>query len=225
MEGLQERLGNTEEYLGYVERRAAEYENEIQLLRIKVEAAEQDRDGAKSRAAVASAHLEKVRAKSGGLDVDRRRALRSALHRKVESLTGALRILDALYPDRVVVLPTAWRSAEESESFRKPQKAWELMLRLVEEYWEALQEGGDAVAKRVFSDATYAARESETVEASRAAKARRTFDYGGAELTMWKHLKIGVKDSVTDTFRLHFEFDDEKKRVIIGHCGKHLGFK
>lgn len=42
---------------------------------------------------------------------------------------------------------------------------------------------------------------------------------------MWKHLKIGVKDSITETWRCHFEFDADEKKVVIGHCGRHLDFK
>jgi hypothetical protein len=42
---------------------------------------------------------------------------------------------------------------------------------------------------------------------------------------MMKHLKIGVKDSVAETLRIHFEWDDGDRKIIIGHCGSHLDHK
>ncbi len=38
------------------------------------------------------------------------------------------------------------------------------MLVLVEEYWSAVQRGGDAEGEKCFSEAAFASRESETVE-------------------------------------------------------------
>ncbi len=39
---------------------------------------------------------------------------------------------------------------------------------------------------------------------------------------MTNHLKIGVKPSDAETLRIHFDWDAEKKMIVIGHCGKHL---
>lgn len=224
---LRTQLETAQDERGVWEQEATDYEAKVNELRQRVEAAEQERDEAQSKATAASMHLERMRSGtgSGGLNEDQQTALRGALTGSIKSLSNALHVLETLYPDRVVVLQSAWNSAKESASFRKPDKAWELMLRLAEKYWEAVQKGGDAAARKVFSDATFAPRESETVEGNKAAKARRTFDYNGAPVTMWKHLKIGVKDSVAETWRLHFEFDAKAKRIVIGHCGKHLDFK
>ncbi|WP_282454615.1 hypothetical protein [Burkholderia gladioli] len=41
---------------------------------------------------------------------------------------------------------------------------------------------------------------------------------------MEKHLKIGIKDSVAETLRVHFEWVGADNVVVIGHCGKHLDF-
>ena len=53
---------------------------------------------------------------------------------------------------------------------------------------------------------------------------RRTFTYQGRPFLMKKHLKHGVKQSVAETLRIHFEWVAEEKRLVIGHCGKHLDF-
>ncbi len=39
---------------------------------------------------------------------------------------------------------------------------------------------------------------------------------------MLKHLKVGVADDPKSTIRVHFEVDQASRRVLIGHCGKHL---
>ena len=41
---------------------------------------------------------------------------------------------------------------------------------------------------------------------------------------MERHLKVGVRDSAATTLRVHFEWIAKEKRIVIGHCGKHLNF-
>lgn len=41
---------------------------------------------------------------------------------------------------------------------------------------------------------------------------------------MEKHLKHGVKDSKAETLRIHFEWLPSEKKLVVGHCGKHLNF-
>lgn len=191
-----------------------------------IEIAEQERDEAKSERAVAQLRINALEARAAGLTSLQLEVLQSKLHRnRIDSLSQALVLLETAFPNRVRVLTSAWKSAEEAEEFKKPDKAWGLMLQLVTDYWEAIQKGGGAAAKDVFTDATYGARESGPVEEREGARRLRTFDYNGREITMWEHLKIGVKDSIAETWRMHFFFDADEKKIVIGHCGKHLDFK
>ena len=82
---------------------------------------------------------------------------------------------------------------------------------------------GDTQARRIFGNA-YAARESALVEANQRALKRRTLLYNGEEIPMMRHLKIGRKDSATETVRIHFHWDASARRIVIGHCGPHLDF-
>lgn len=70
--------------------------------------------------------------------------------------------------------------------------------------------------------ASYAARESQTIETNSQARRERTFTYQGKTVEMWQHLKIGAKDSENRTLRVHFHWDDDLGKVVIGHCGRHL---
>jgi hypothetical protein len=141
------------------------------------------------------------------------------------SLGQSLDLVNALYGDRVVVLDTAFESAEDSDrsGFRFGSKAFELLTKLVTEYWDALAGGkGDQHAKAVFGQNAYSANEASAL--SKDGKRRRTFSYRGRDFLMEKHLKHGVKDSLAETLRVHFEWIADERKLVVGHCGKHLDF-
>lgn len=139
-------------------------------------------------------------------------------------LEDALRVLCLVFPDRVVVLDSAWRSARVAKDFKYPRRALELMVTLCTEYWSKLAEGkGDTEAKGVFGQKSFAANESKTARDNKRAKSLRTFSYRGEPVEMMKHLKIGApSEGTADTWRCHFEWDARERCIVIGHCGKHL---
>lgn len=141
------------------------------------------------------------------------------------SLQQSLELTSSLYAERVMVLDSAISSAKESDrgGFRFGDKAFELLSKLANEYWQALADGnGDQQAKAAFGHNAYAQNEGQAL--SGLGKQRRTFAYHGKNFLMEKHLKSGVKDSLAETLRIHFEWVAEEKRLVIGHCGKHLDF-
>lgn len=115
------------------------------------------------------------------------------------------------------------RSRSEYEVKAQEVRALELLQKLATDYWQQLADGkGDQQAKTVFGSKAYAANEANTL--SNEGKRRRTFMYQDREFLMDKHLKYGVKDSVAETLRMHFEWLANEKKIIVGHCGKHLDF-
>jgi hypothetical protein len=144
----------------------------------------------------------------------------ASLKRGITNMEDMLRLVARLYPDRIIILDAAYKSAKESQSFKSPERALGLLLDLAGDYWEKLHDGkGDGEAKKVFGN-SYAAREADTLK--KEAVKRRTFRYEGSPIVMLKHLKIGVKDSVAETLRIHFEWLSDKDKIVIGHCGRHL---
>lgn len=138
-------------------------------------------------------------------------------------LEHSLTLISTFFPDRVVVLESAFNSARDSKGFRYGKKGFDLLWNLTNGYWSALKKGqGDSQAKQVFGQSGYAQNESQAL--SNEGKRRRTFLYRSQEILMEKHLKIGVKDSVAETLRVHFEWMGNDNRIVIGHCGKHLDF-
>jgi len=142
------------------------------------------------------------------------------------TLADALELLAASYPNRVVILDSAKKAAADSDGLERRvlRQATELLFKLAGPYWDALATGrGDGEARALFGD-SYAARESETVAGNKRARELRTFIYNGDPVAMERHLRIGVKDSPATTWRCHFYWDGARKRIVVGHCGKHLDF-
>jgi succinate dehydrogenase flavin-adding protein (antitoxin of CptAB toxin-antitoxin module) len=139
------------------------------------------------------------------------------------TLEDSLLTIQTLFPNRVLVLNSAFESAHEAQEFKYADRAFDLLWKLVTDYWEALKSGkGDTTAKDIFGDTAFAPTESETVKNNRRARELRTFVYEGEHVEMLKHLIIGVKPSKFDTMRTHFHWDARKQIIVIGHCGKHL---
>ncbi len=137
----------------------------------------------------------------------------------------SLELITRLFPDRIIVLDSAYKAAEDSSMFYERKVPFELMRKLATGYWQALADGkGDNEARQVFGKDEFASKESETGEGNKNTRRRRTFEYKGAEYEMMKHLKFGVKDSRAETLRIHFEWLADEKKIIIGYCGAHLDF-
>ena len=98
----------------------------------------------------------------------------------------------------------------------------DLLLRLVTLYRDRLLDGGDSKARQVFGKSEYAAKESESVMTNKTMRRQRTFEYDGTQVEMFRHLKIGVDDDPTRTIRVHFRWDADRQKIVIGYCGEHL---
>lgn len=132
-------------------------------------------------------------------------------------------LVNQLCPDSLELLDSAWKSADDAAGFELGDRLFQLLWRLATEYREARLDGKpDIVGLQVFGPSAFAARESQGVEKNQAARRARTFTYGDDEVVMWQHLKIGVKDSAYRTLRIHFHWDPNAEKVVIGHLGKHL---
>ena len=133
-------------------------------------------------------------------------------------------INEGLCPGHLLVLESAWRSADDARGFEHGDRLFELLWLLATSFREQKLAGApDSLAgQQVFGNSSYAARESNNIENNQQAKRERTFVYNGNAVEMWQHLKIGVKDSDNRTLRIHFCWDAELEQVVIGHCGRHL---
>jgi hypothetical protein len=195
-------------------------ESEARKLRTELELLRGERDELR-------AQLERGRARQPHRDVAKdREVLSHSVLKGDPTLEQALEYLQDAFPSRVEVLPSAFKSAREAVGFKFKDRAWDLQIKLVTEYWDLMAngDGGDAKARGVFGNA-YSAQEAALASTSDRGVRLRTFMYRGEPVTMVRHLRIGVKeDSLAETWRLHFHWDGERKKIVIGHSGKHLDF-
>ena len=132
-------------------------------------------------------------------------------------------VSEQLCSGHLLVLESAWGSADQVKGFEHGDQLFELLWLLATGYREQKLAGApDRMAGQVFGGKNYAPRESESIERNPKSKRDRTFSYQGKTVEMWQHLKIGAKDSENHTLRVHFCWDEELNQVVIGHCGKHL---
>ncbi len=133
-----------------------------------------------------------------------------------------LEILESCGSPNIVILPSAWQSAAASSDFLPGRRLLSLLYRLATAGMEAFLAGKPVDAACAFSPAEYAASERvQTIMSPGAAKAR-TFEWKGKAYLMQKHLRIGKAEDRRRTIRVHFEWDGERKCLVIGWCGAHL---
>ena len=138
------------------------------------------------------------------------------------TLTEALKTASSLYPEKMVVLPTAFESAEKLDTVStRGGRLLKLLLKLGSEYYETLDGKGDSEARHVFSPSEYSACESETVRSGGLGRLR-DFSYNGTSVRMEQHLKIGIAADTSKTLRCYFAWLADERRIVIGHCGEHL---
>lgn len=133
-----------------------------------------------------------------------------------------LEAIESVYGDRCVVLESAKEAARNCQNFTYGRQLLDLLRRLATDYRSKLMEGGDSVARSVFGKNEFAARESDTVVNNPEMRRLRTFDYNGSPTEMFRHLKIGVADDSSKTIRVHFHWDSNAGKIVIGYCGGHL---
>lgn len=150
--------------------------------------------------------------------------LRKAVHSAVlqaPSVLDALTLAELLFPDRLLVLADASKSAKDHDRFQFGSDVFALLYKLATDYWTALAAGiPDAEARKVFGQHEFAAKEAGLSKNGRRA---RTFDVPGqGELFMEPHLKIQRGPNEAESWRCHFEWLATQKRIVVGHCGVHL---
>jgi len=199
--------------------------NELETLRLELDYFEQI-----TPAGAAGELSQSTWGGSGGVAAEQE--LRSRLLSGLRSVAGTARlkprqclelVSEELCPGHLLVLESAWSSADQARGFEHGDQLFELLWHLATAYRAQKLTGvPDRIAGQIFGGSSYAPRESNTIENNSQARRARTFSYDGKTVEMWQHLKIGAKDSENRTLRIHFCWDDELKQVVIGHCGKHL---
>lgn len=138
------------------------------------------------------------------------------------SLTPAdvLTCIQHIGGESVRILPSAWRSAEESSHFALSERMLELLAKLVVEYAPSLAEGRSDADAREILGTSYSARESESVENNPKLRSERIFRVDGEDRFFCRHLMVGNDPGRVRGMRIYFDILEGV--VTIAYAGKHL---
>ncbi|MBB4866823.1 hypothetical protein HNP46_005730 [Pseudomonas nitritireducens] len=131
-----------------------------------------------------------------------------------------LRVFEVIAPDRVVILPSAYESADDAEDFRNTKRLSSLLESLIYPYLEAFREGKQDSEARHLLNGKYGAKESTTVENNKRLRSLREFDYNGETVYFDSHVSAGGSYGTANMCRIHFKVIDRK--IVIAWCGEHL---
>jgi hypothetical protein len=204
-------------------------EQEVKRERIEREKAIEERDREQAKAEALEAQLKEQSDKSNAAhiwDEHQQNGINKAasvLNHPRPKLYDVLCTVASFFPEELIVLDSAYQSAKESDrsGFSKGRHAWDLLNKLGFKYARSLQnDETEQKAAESFGKNDFAWNEGNDLPS--AAKSARTFVHDSQSIFMERHLKFGVKDSIAETLRIHFAWHSATRKVLIGHCGKHL---
>lgn len=132
--------------------------------------------------------------------------------------------------DRVEFLESAYESARNYRG-GDLDRYWRSLLSLHDVLWPLRatnREYGVDVARefRNKSGFEYAANESQETLAIEECRRARTFRYQGKDQLMVSHIKVGNSGNIQEgAMRIYLLYDADRKKIIVGHIGKHLPTK
>lgn len=147
--------------------------------------------------------------------------VRAAFEAWPTSMCAQLDAIQALYPGRVVVTDRARKGAKECNGSVK--EFWEMLTAVACDLWSIKFENeGTRRLEGAFLAATgleLAMHESAGTMGSKKMVAARKVQAGGKLYVCEPHVKGRSSKS---SLRIYFAFDEENRRIVLGHCGKHL---
>ena len=148
------------------------------------------------------------------------------------SLTEVLEAVARIYPTRISVAEQALTSARRHsndfpdlwEKIDGIRTAWKMAYSLAAVLHPLVYDDGESRLEELFnakvSEMSLALNETGTTRRDAALMALRRLEHDGASWDITPHLKYGNRNP--KMLRLHFAFDKEKRRFIVGHFGDHL---
>ena len=135
----------------------------------------------------------------------------------------ALTLAEEAFPDRLVVLPEAHRSAAD---FRKGSAAevWAVLRSMATVLHRLVFGPGGGSITHIFEDETgfeVTLREMKHIKSSNTFSQLRTVSYKGVSHDTSAHVK-GKGSKKGETLRVHFFADYDERKIVIAHCGEHL---
>ena len=146
------------------------------------------------------------------------KALQTAFaeHTGAPSRLSALRLLEALYPDRLRVLDSAWESLSEVGEGISANTITNRLTPLVTTALDAFRAGTRHIEINDLIAGEIKFNESDTVVKNERLRRLRDFRDGARTHTMYWHF------SLDHGHRVYFDYSENESRILIGYLGKHL---
>lgn len=193
------------------------------------EAEDAARRDAEAKVAGLKFHLEEANASNAELRREVARLGREAsaiesLAHIPTSVAEALELAGTTWPDRLVILPEALRSAEDFRG-RDLDEAWGVASSLAKVLWSLYFEGerSSDLEEEYRNRSGFELSGNETSLTKESVRMRRSRErtYEGRTVLCWAHVK-GKSTNPELALRAHYWVDADKELIVVGHFGKHL---
>lgn len=165
---------------------------------------------------------------------DREKGVRESLEKRTkaietfcklpESPYEALNLFSRLWASKIIVLPEAYESAKRYTK-GSTAETWKALVSMATVLWRLkfIDNAGGSLIKSFQSETSFelAMTELKLTKANDELMRLRQRRYNGETIDITPHVK-GKGTSKLDPLRIHFAFDDENEKIVIGHCGQHL---
>ncbi|MBK1829604.1 hypothetical protein JIN77_02615 [Verrucomicrobiaceae bacterium R5-34] len=138
------------------------------------------------------------------------------------SLIECVRLAQPLIKERITITPDAIKSAESYSECKAINEAWQMLIHLHDTMYP-MKFMENALDEKEFKRRTgidYAKTEGKQTKANSKLSRMREISFEGKTYEIWPHLRVGNKGD--KMLRIHFAFDEEKQRIIVGYIGAHM---
>ncbi|MEI8290677.1 MAG: hypothetical protein WCH99_14510 [Verrucomicrobiota bacterium] len=124
---------------------------------------------------------------------------------------------------RLVITEAALEAARDYNECKSISEAWEMLGHLNEAMYRTKFEEGSKEIEKTFQDRTgyeVAMKEGPNTKNDKKLMDLRKLIHGGKEYDISPHLKHGNKEP--KLVRIYFAFDEDGKKIVVGHIGRHI---
>lgn len=141
-----------------------------------------------------------------------------------EDLPGVMRLIERLYPDRMLFSPLATKSAEMAKINQVPSGVritWKILRAMALILHDLYKEKATDIARRFQDRSGFELARGEGHATRQVAELMRTrtVEHGGTFIDTAAHVKYGEREP--KLLRVYYGFCDDCERLVIGHCGDH----
>ena len=146
------------------------------------------------------------------------------LKHRVENLPEMVDMFSRIFKDRLHFAEEAYKSAKDFAHCPVLDRAFDLLYHvgttLFNLKFEEDKPGDIATRFQAISGFEFAMSEGKQSKKDNSIRASRRISVNGKQYEIWPHIKLGNKPP--KILRVYFAFDDDLKKIVIGHVGKHL---